>query len=111
MPESWVGGPQRPLIDLLETLDEEPSVEPVPPIVPRALARSRPARCGSRTARCRPTPMTHAHDLDYEPDVWVEQALEHAREQRGGRSARAITNQMLGFRAERARRLDGEVTG
>ena len=54
---------------------------------------------------------THAHDLDYEPAVGVEQALEHARAQRGGRSARAITNQILGFRAERVRRLDGEVRG
>ena len=32
---------------------------------------------------------THAHDLGYEPGVWVERALEHARVQLSGDLERA----------------------
>ena len=40
---------------LLDALDEDVSVEPVPPIVTSTFASLLPVRCGSRTARSRPT--------------------------------------------------------
>ena len=62
---------------VLEAVDEDPSVEPVPPIV-----ASRLGEIAAGALRLAHHALeTHAHDLGYEPDVWVERALEHARAQ------------------------------
>ena len=65
---------------LLEALDEDPSVEPMPPIVTSRLGEiaAGALRLAHRALE------THAHELDYEPGVWVERALEHARAQLSG---------------------------
>jgi len=60
---------------LLEAVDEDPSVEPVPPIV-----ASRLGEIAAGALRLAHHALeTHAHDLGYEPGVWVERALEQAR--------------------------------
>ena len=65
---------------LLEALDEDSSVEPVPPIV-----TSRLGEIGAGALRLAHRALeTHAHDLGYEPGVWVERALEQARAQLSG---------------------------
>ena len=65
---------------LLEALDEAPTIEPVPPIVTSQLGdiAAGALRLADRALE------THAHELGYEPDVWVEQALEQARAQLAG---------------------------
>jgi hypothetical protein len=62
---------------LLEAVDEDPSVEPMPPIVASRLREIAPGalRLAHRALE------THAHDLGYEPGVWVVRALAHARAQ------------------------------
>jgi hypothetical protein len=56
-------------------LDGDPSVEPMPPIV-----TSRFGETAAGALRLAHHALeTHAHDLDYEPGVWVERALAHAR--------------------------------
>ena len=70
---------------LLEAVDEDPWSSRCPGSPPRALGRSRPARCGSRTARWRPTPTSSATTRA----CWVERALEHARAQLSGDLERA----------------------
>ena len=70
---------------LLEAVDEDPSVEPVPPIV-----ASRLGEIAAGALRLAHHALeTHAHDLGYEPGVWVERALEHARAQLSGDLERA----------------------
>ena len=62
---------------LLETLDGDPSVEPVPPIV---TSRFGETVAGALRLTHRALE-THARGLGYEPEVWVERALESARVQ------------------------------
>jgi hypothetical protein len=59
---------------LLETLDEDPTIEPVPPIVTSQLGEMAAGalRLAHRALE------THAHDLGYEPDAWVARALARA---------------------------------
>jgi hypothetical protein len=65
---------------LLEAVDEDPSVEPVPPIV-----ASRLGEIAAGALRLAHHALeTHAHDLGYGPGVWVERALEHTRAQLSG---------------------------
>jgi len=70
---------------VLEAVDEDPSVEPVPSIVA--------SRLGEIAAGAQPLAHhaleTHARDLGYEPGVWVDRALEHARAQLSGDVERA----------------------
>ncbi|HUH80162.1 MAG TPA: hypothetical protein VLZ06_02450 [Solirubrobacteraceae bacterium] len=57
---------------LLEAVDEDPSVEPMPPIV-----ASRLGEIAAGALRLAHHALeTHAHDLGYDPGVWVERALE-----------------------------------
>jgi hypothetical protein len=62
---------------LLEALDEDPTIEPVPSIVTSQLGEiaAGALRLAHRALE------THADDLGYEPGVWVERALERARAQ------------------------------
>ena len=62
---------------LLEALDEDATVEPVPPIVTSQLGgiAAGALRLAHRALE------THAHELGYEPGAWVERALERARAQ------------------------------
>ena len=70
---------------LLEAVDEDPSVEPVPPIV-----ASRFGEIAAGALRLAHRALeAHAHDLGYDPGVWVERALEHARAQLSGDLERA----------------------
>ena len=61
---------------LLEALDEEPTIEPVPPIVTSQLSEiaAGALRLAHRALE------THAHELGYEPGAWVARALERAHE-------------------------------
>ena len=59
---------------LLEALDEEPTVEPVPSLVTSQLGAI--AAGGLRLAHR--ALETHAHELGYEPGAWVERALQRA---------------------------------
>ncbi len=70
---------------LLEAVDEDPSVEPVPPIVASRFGgiAAGALRLADRALEA------HAHDLGYEPGVWVERAVEHARGQLSGDGERA----------------------
>ena len=65
---------------LLEAVDEDPSVEPMPRIVTSRLGEiaAGALRLAHRALE------THAHELGYERDVWVERAVEHARAQLSG---------------------------
>ena len=77
---------------LLDALDEDATVEPVPPIVTSQLGEI--AAGALRLAHH--ALETHAHDLGYEPGVWVERAREHARMQLSGdleRAQRPLVNQ------------------
>ena len=60
---------------LLEALDEDPTVEPVPPLVTSRLSEiaAGALRLAHRALE------THAHELGYEPGAWVARALERAR--------------------------------
>ena len=62
---------------LLEALDEDATVEPVPPIVTSQLGEiaAGALRLAHRALE------THAHELRYQPGAWVERALERARSQ------------------------------
>jgi len=62
---------------LLEALDEDPTVEPIPPLVTLRLGEiaAGALRLGHRALE------THADDLGYRPGVWVERAVERARAQ------------------------------
>ena len=62
---------------LLEALDEDPTVGPVPPIVTSRLGEvaAGALRLAHRALE------THAHELAYESGVWVERTLERARAQ------------------------------
>jgi hypothetical protein len=62
---------------LLGALDEDPSVEPVPPLVISQLGEvaAGALRLAHRALE------THAHELGYKSGVWVERALERARAQ------------------------------
>jgi hypothetical protein len=65
---------------VLEAVDEDPSVEPEPPIV-----ASRLGEIAAGALRLAHHALeTHAHDLGYEPGVWVERALAHACAQLSG---------------------------
>ena len=65
---------------LLEALDEDPSVEPVPLIV-----TSRFGEIAAGALRLAHRALeTHAHELGYEPGAWVARALERARAQLSG---------------------------
>ena len=71
---------------VLEAVDEDRSVEPVPPIVAWRLGEI--AAGALRLAHH--ALETHAHELGYEPGVWVERALEHARVQLSGDLEREV---------------------
>jgi len=61
---------------LLETLDEDPTIEPVPPLV-----TSQPADLAAGALRLAHRALeTHAHELGYQTNAWVERALERAHE-------------------------------
>jgi hypothetical protein len=65
---------------LLEAVDEDPSVEPVPLIV-----ASRFGEIGAGALRLAHRALeAHARELGYDPGVWVERALERARAQLSG---------------------------
>ena len=65
---------------LLEALDEDPTIEPVPPLVTSQLGEiaAGALRLAHRALE------THAHELGYQPGAWVERALERARVQLRG---------------------------
>ena len=60
---------------LLEALDEDPTIEPVPPLVTSRLCEiaAGALRLAHRALE------THAHELGYETGAWVVRALERAR--------------------------------
>jgi hypothetical protein len=60
---------------LLQALDEEPPVDPVPPIVTSRLGEiaAGALRLAHRALE------THAHELGYQSGAWIERALERAR--------------------------------
>ena len=62
---------------LLEALDEDPTVEPVPPLVTSQLSKiaAGALRLAHRALE------THADELGYLPGAWIEQALKRARTQ------------------------------
>jgi hypothetical protein len=65
---------------VVEALDADSSVEPVPSIV-----TSRFGEMAAGALRLAHRALeAHAHDLGYDPGVWVEQALERARAQLSG---------------------------
>ena len=70
---------------LLEALDEDVSLEPAPSIV---ASRFGEIAAGALRLAHRAL-QTHAHELGYEPDAWVERALEHADAQLSGDLDRA----------------------
>ena len=65
---------------LLEALDEDPAVEPVPPLVTSRLGEiaAGALRLAHRALE------THADELGYQPGAWVKRALERARVQLSG---------------------------
>ena len=65
---------------VLEAVDGDPSVEPVPPVVASRLGEiaAGALRLAHRALEA------HAHELGYEPGVWVDRALAHARAQLSG---------------------------
>jgi hypothetical protein len=65
---------------LLEALDEEPTVEPVPQLVTSRLGEiaAGALRLAHRALE------THADELGYQPGAWVERALERAHMQLSG---------------------------
>ena len=65
---------------LLEALDEEPTIEPVPPIVTTQLSEiaAGALRLAHRALE------THAHELGYETGAWIERALDRAHVQLSG---------------------------
>jgi hypothetical protein len=60
---------------LLEALDEDPTVEPVPPMLTSQLSE---IAAGALRLAYRALE-THAHELGYETGAWVERVLERAR--------------------------------
>ena len=62
---------------LLEALDEDPTIKPVPPLVTSQLGEiaAGALRLVHRALE------THAHELGYETGAWVARALERAHEQ------------------------------
>ena len=62
---------------LLEALDEDPTIEPVPPLVTSQLGEiaAGALRLAHRALE------THAHELGYETGAWVARALERAHVQ------------------------------
>ena len=70
---------------LLQALDEDPTIEPVPPIVTAQLGEiaAGALRLAHRALE------THAHELGYRSGAWTERALERARSQLCGDLERA----------------------
>ena len=70
---------------LLEALDEDPTIEPVPPLVTSQLGEiaAGALRLAHRALE------THAHELGYETGAWVARALERAHAQLCGDLERA----------------------
>jgi hypothetical protein len=77
---------------LLEALDQDATIEPVPPLVSAQLGES----CAGALRLAHRALETHAQELGYEPGAWVERALERARAQLSGdleRDERPLTVQ------------------